>query len=79
MRSARWRQVERISEQEARHAELLAALPQALQEQYQRRQREAAPNEAALRWSFPPVILDEAAFRAEHAGGGGAGSSDESD
>lgn len=66
--------VERISQHEARHAELLQHLPPPLREHFQRRQREAAPSDDALRWIFPQPILDEAAFRAEHAGDTSSGS-----
>mgnify|MGYP007061297737 CR=1 FL=1 len=68
-------QVERISQYEARHVELLSRLPQQLQQHFRRRQREAAGSDAALRWSFPQPILDEGGFREEHAGDS---SSDES-
>lgn len=70
-------QVERISQFEARHAQLLDQLSEPVQQHFRRRQREAAPSDAALRWSFPPPILDEAAFREEHAGAGSSSSSEE--
>ncbi len=61
-------QVERISQHEARHAELLQRLPEHVQQHFRQRQQDAAPSDAALRWSIPQPILDEGHFRAEHAG-----------
>ena len=59
-----------ISDFEAKHAALLAQLPDEWRRHYSARQQDAAETEAALRWVIPsPLILDEAAFRVEHGSG----------
>jgi hypothetical protein len=63
-------QVERISGLETRHAELLAQLPPHLQTHYWARHQQAAgANQEGGRWMFPPLILDEQAFREQLLGG----------
>ena len=62
-RDAPLRLAAHISRLEGEHARLLALLPRDLQDRWQQRKVEAATNDAALRWVFPPLILDEAAFR----------------
>lgn len=71
--------VELISDLESQHKRLLGTLPQAMQEHYWARHKEASGGDAgtAGRWSFPSPIYNEAGFRAmllEHetlAGGPG--------
>ncbi len=60
-------QIERISCLEAEHAQLLSALPKAVQQQYWARHKEASTVPGSERWSFPPPIFDERAFREEMA------------
>ena len=60
------RLAQRVGELERQRAELLARLPPHQQQHVQRRQVDAATEgEGALRWQMPPVILDEARFRAQ--------------
>lgn len=79
-------QVERISALEQQHAQLLAQLPPHLQAHWQaRHEQAAAEGPTSGNWVFPPLIYDEAAFRASlgsgssgggsHSSGGSGGSS----
>ncbi|KAF8063085.1 smkA [Scenedesmus sp. PABB004] len=68
-REAPMKLIERISALEAQRAAALAGLPAALQALVVKRQRDAAVEEGADRWTFPDPILDEAAFRAEQPPG----------
>lgn len=69
-------QVERISQYEARHAELLQQMPEEVQAHFRRRQVAAADSDGALCWTFPQLILDEQQFREEHAIGSSSEDSD---
>ena len=62
-RRAQLKLADRITRLEMEHARLLAALPAKTQEAWQRRKLEAADSEAALRWVFPDLLLNEAEFR----------------
>ena len=62
-RAAQLHLAQHISQLEAEHARLLAALPQQVQQAWQRRKVEAAETESALKWTFPDLILAEGAYR----------------
>mmetsp|Transcript_38066 Transcript_38066/g.84775 ORF Transcript_38066/g.84775 Transcript_38066/m.84775 type:complete len:281 (+) Transcript_38066:50-892(+) len=62
-RGAEIKLIERISDLERQHRQLLAALPPPLQEHYWRRHKEASHEEGSDRWVLPPLIYDEAAYR----------------
>ena len=64
-REAPLRLAAHISRLEQEHARMLALLPRDVQERWQQRKVEAATSDAALRWVFPDVILNEAAFRCD--------------
>lgn len=62
--SATYLQVELISSLEDEHARLLKLLPKHLQDHYWSRHAEASQEgDTSGRWVFPPLILDEEAFR----------------
>lgn len=61
--------VERISEYEQRHSELLAQLDPGLQQAHLARRQDAAEQPDALRWVFPTPILEEVAFREARSSG----------
>ena len=58
----------RIGQLEAERERLLGALPAEQQAHMRRRQVDAAGEEGAgaLRWQMPPLVLDEAEFRAQY-------------
>lgn len=67
-RDAQLHLARRIGQLEAERERLLAALPPEQQAHVRRRQVDAAgeEGEGALRWQMPPLVLDEAAFRAQY-------------
>ena len=64
-REAQLKLIERISHFERRRAELLAELPQHLQQVIAARQSSACEEPGAEKWVFPDAILDEAATIAQ--------------
>jgi hypothetical protein len=76
-RDAQLKLVELISELEAEHARLLAALDAPTRARYWTRHADASAQPGSGRWAFPSPIYDEAGFRemcaAHEAVGGGGG------